>query len=277
MRILNLFKRALKPEIEPIAHQEFFDQYEPRVPSDQNAIDALPGWSSAFPLEKNLTAGDHHLHGDPRIHWAISQFGSLDQRRVLEVGPLEGMHTYLLNQQGPALLDSVEANRLCFLRCLVTKEILGIDRARFHLGDIQQWLEEQHHYDLAIASGVLYHMPDPGDFLRKLASRSGAVYIWTHYFDDAAMPEGDIRRSPFSGKMEVREIAGCQVRYYERHYWSADQNKSFCGGMKDKHFWMHRDDIITLLRALGFNEIVVDHDQPDHSGGPCYSIFCRKT
>ncbi len=277
MRILNFLRRAFKADTPETTSEDFFDQYEARIPSDQNAIDALSGWNSAFPLDKNLVAGDHHLYADPRISWAVDQFGSLAGRDVLEVGPLEGMHTFILNGHAPAQLDAIEANRLCFLRCLVTKQILGIDRANFYLGDIQQWLDKDRQYDLAIASGVLYHMPDPGEFLRKLSLRANSIYIWTHYFDETAMPEGDLRRGAFSGNVEVREIAGCKVRYYERHYWSADQNKSFCGGMKDTHFWMHKDDILTLLGKLGFNEIIVEHDQPGHSGGPCYSIFCRKS
>ncbi|MGV1873708.1 DUF1698 domain-containing protein [Agrobacterium rosae] len=254
-----------------------FDQYETRAPSHQNAVDALPGWNSAFPDHFGIASGAHHLYADPRIDWAIENFGDLTGKSILEVGPLEGMHTYRLSLESPSTLDAVEANKMCFFRCLVTKQILGMEKAAFHLGDVKEWLRTNETvYDLAVASGVLYHMPDPGDFLTGLAARANAIYIWTHYFDDRVMPENDARRSPFSGRVETKMVAGIPVRYYERTYWQANKNASFCGGMKDRHYWMHKDDIISVLRQLGFETIIVAHEEKSHAGGPCFSIFCKK-
>lgn len=254
-----------------------FSQYEMRVPSHQNAVDMLPGWNSAFPSELGLTAGTVPLFADGRIHRALEALGSIEGMTVLEVGPLEGMHTFILNQGRPARIDAVEANKLCFLRCLVTKEILQLERASFHLGDIQHWLvETDKQYDFALASGVLYHMPDPGEFLRLLAMRATAIFIWTHYYDQAAMPPTDVRHHPFTGRVEKRDIAGFQMHYHERGYQSANSNASFCGGMKDRHFWLRRDEILSLLRHLGYHDLVVQDEDPNHTGGPCFSVFARR-
>ncbi|WP_245297414.1 class I SAM-dependent methyltransferase [Rhizobium lusitanum] len=256
---------------------EIFDQYEQSIPSHQNAIDALSGWNCAFPPALNLNAGALPLYADDRIAWALQSFGSIEGKKVLEVGPLEGMHTYMLHSHLPARIDAIEANRLCFLRCLVTKQILNIDTASFMLGDIQSWLTERDEtYDFALASGVLYHMADPGEFLRLLASRTKAVFIWTHFVLEDAMPEGDVRRLPFSGKVETRMVDGVPVRYYERSYHHANANASFCGGMKDRHFWMHRDDILMLLRKLGYSDIVIRDENLNHPGGPSFSLLARK-
>ncbi|NTJ06670.1 class I SAM-dependent methyltransferase [Rhizobium lusitanum] len=256
---------------------EIFDQYEQGIPSHQNAIDALSGWNCAFPPALNLNAGALPLYADDRIAWALQSFGSIEGKKVLEVGPLEGMHTYMLHGHLPARIDAIEANRLCFLRCLVTKQILNIDTASFMLGDIQSWLTERDEtYDFALASGVLYHMADPGEFLRLLASRTKAVFIWTHFVLEDAMPEGDVRRLPFSGKVETRMVDGVPVRYYERSYHHANANASFCGGMKDRHFWMHRDDILMLLRKLGYSDIVIRDENLNHPGGPSFSLLARK-
>ncbi len=254
-----------------------FDQYCNDKPSHQNAIDILPGWNSAFPASTRLKAGDHALFADPRIDWAVQQAGSIKDKKVLEIGPLEGMHTYMLNRHAPSSIDAVEANKQCFLRCLVTKEILGIDRAHFYLGDALKWLEtEDRHYDLAVASGVLYHMADPGQFLSQLTRRCDQLFIWTHYFDDTAMPSDDPRRQAFNGNIETRAFAGVPVRYYERHYFNANATKEFCGGMKDRHYWMHRNDILSLIRALGFGEINITQEDPSHRGGPCFCLFAKR-
>src|SRR5438067_432995 len=65
------------------------DVYEFGSPSHQNAIDLLPGWNHAFPKEMNLSAGPGYMYEDPRIHWAVAQFGSLEGKRIMELGPLE--------------------------------------------------------------------------------------------------------------------------------------------------------------------------------------------
>ncbi len=184
----------------------------------------------------------------------------------------------MLNSYKPALIDAIEANKQCFLRCLVTKEVLGIERAHFYLGDALRWLEEKDvFYDLAIASGVLYHMADPGQFLCALAKRCDSLFIWTHYFDDAAMPAEDLRRLAFSGNSKMQQFGNISVRYYERRYFNANANNDFCGGMKDRHYWMHRDDIIGLLAEFGFSDIVISQDDPNHSGGPCFSLFAKRS
>ena len=275
-RMLHRLLRKLIPSTGAHPLEKAFSQYEMSMPKHQNAIDALPGWNSAFPVG-GLKAGKHPLHADDRIIDAMKAYGPLADKVVLEIGPLEGMHTYLLNQQKPARIDAIEANRLCFLRCLVTKEILGLNRARFYLGNIQPWLETNETiYDFALASGVLYHMPDPAGFLVQLSRRAEAVFIWTHYFDEKMMPRDDPRRNPFSGKVETRTVEGLSVRYYERSYQHANTDASFCGGMKDRHYWMHRDDILSLLERLGYRTIEVQGETPEHGGGPCFSVFARK-
>ncbi|MGF0524378.1 class I SAM-dependent methyltransferase [Agrobacterium pusense] len=253
-----------------------FTQFELRVPHHQNAIDALPGWSSSFP-GRGLRAGTIPLFQDGRVLSALEAYGSIEGAEILEVGPLEAMHTFILNGRRPANIDAIEANQSCFLRCLVTKEILKLDKASFYLGDIQGWLEEtDKSYDFALASGVLYHMPDPGEFLRLLSKRAKAIFLWTHFFDNDVMPASDVRRRPFSGRVELRSVAGFELHYHERSYQNADQNASFCGGMKDRHFWLEKSEILSLLKGLGYSTIQVQAIDNDHPGGPCFSVFARQ-
>lgn len=254
-----------------------FDQYEAGVPSYQNAIDLLPGWTGSFPDALKLKAGTLALHNDHRIAWMIKQMGSLEGKKVLEIGPLEGMHTYIIDQQKPDRVDAVEANRLCYLRCLITREILGMNQAHFHLGDAMAWLKEkQERYDLIVASGVLYHMAEPVELLRLMAERSDAVFIWTHYFPDVS-EKTEPWRQAFSGKTETRELNGIPVRVYERGYFNASANASFCGGPKDRHYWVHREDILALLTSFGYGSIEIMGEERNHSGGPCFSLLAKRS
>lgn len=255
-----------------------FEQYDSRPPSQQNALDLVPGWSGSFPPEMGLNAGHLALHADPRIAWAIERFGSLAEKEILEVGPLEGMHTFMLHQQSPRKIDAIEANRLCYLRCLITDQILRLDRANFFLGDAMEWLERhEERYDLIVASGVLYHMSDPVKLLELMASHSDALFLWTHYFKPEAMPKSDVRYRPFTGKELVKSARGLNLRLYERNYHNSSQNAAFCGGPKNRHYWMHKQDILDFLTALGFDSIEINDDDEKHPGGPCFSVFARRT
>lgn len=261
----------------PAGGHDQLDEYVVTFPTDQNAIDILPGWNHAFPGHLGLTAGAMHCSHDPRILWAMEQFGSLEGRRVLEIGPLEAFHTFMLDQQAPALLDCVEANKLSFLRCLVAKEILGLRHARFHLGDCQLWLENRpDRYDFIVASGVLYHMQDPVRFLEAVAARTDALFLWTHYADDEAMPPDDPRRGAFVGEAEIREHAGLQIKMHPRSYLGAWKDKAFCGGMHDTHRWMERSSLLALLGAMGFSDVRISADEPNHLYGPAFCVYAQR-
>lgn len=154
------------------------DNYVEGPPSAQNAVDALQGWNMALPPGVGVTAGPGAFYADPQILWALDQFGSLEGRHVLELGPLEASHTYMIEQRQPASILAIEANRLSFLRCLVVKELLDLRIARFELGNFEPWLETvERRFDLIVASGVLYHMANPIRLLELLSLRANSVYL----------------------------------------------------------------------------------------------------
>ena len=257
---------------------KLFEQYIESVPTAQNAVDAIPGWTCALPPEASATAGTLPLYADNRVAWLIDRYGALDGRTVLELGPLEGSHTYMLERAGAARIDAVEANRLAYLRCLVFKELVQLQRARFHLGNFVAWLNlPDLRYDLIVASGVLYHLQDPLHLLERAAAATDALFLWTHYMSEEAMPEGDPRRGVFRKSIERRSFHGVDVRLYPRSYHRAEENASFCGGLYDDHRWLHREDLLAVLGALGFASIEIDHDQVDHPNGPSFSVLARRS
>jgi hypothetical protein len=253
------------------------DEYVVGMPSAQNSFGVLPGWNHALPPEFGVTGGHGAFYADGRIAWAIEQAGGISGKRVLELGPLEASHTYMLEQGKPAVLCAIEANKLAFLRCLVVKEVLDLKIARFLLGDFTEWLEKSpERYDLIVASGVLYHMQNPLKLLELIAGRTDAFYLWTHYVSLDAMPIDDPRRGALVGEPELHECCGIPVRLYKRSYLGAWKSKSFCGGAHDLHRWIEKDDLVALIRALGFTDIRIAHDAPTHLYGPAFSVFARR-
>lgn len=253
-----------------------FDIYVTSTPSLQNAVDAVAGWNTLFPPQFGINAGSLATYNDPRILWAMQNFGSLKNRRVLELGPLEGGHTSMLEAAG-AQVDAIEANQRAFLRCLVTKEILGLTRSKFWLGDFMMALADwEQSYDLIVACGVLYHLKSPLNLIELVAKRTGAVYFWTHVVTEESMPSWDPRRLVIAPDVETHQFHGVNVRAYRRTYANAQNSVAFCGGINDEHRWLHRDDLLEALRAVGFTEILTAHDEPNHLYGPALSIFARK-
>ena len=53
---------------------------------------------------------------------------------MLELGPLEGAHTYMLDRAGASEVVAIEGNTRAFLKCLITKELLSMPSARFLVG-----------------------------------------------------------------------------------------------------------------------------------------------
>ena len=260
-----------------VTDSAMFDEYIDSMPCAQNAVDLVTGWNHALPSSVGAIAGPTILYSDVRIEWCIEQFGDVAGRRILELGPLEGSHTYMLHQHAPALIDAIEANKLAFMRCLIAKELLDLSRAHFMLGDFQKWLEfSGQRYDLIIASGVLYHMKDPVRLLELASECSDAVYLWTHYFSDLAMPLGDPRRGAFTEEIDIRAFRGLEVRLHRRSYHGRWRDKTFCGGTHDDHSWMEKEQILELLGLLGFEDVRVTHDNIEGPNEPSLSIFARR-
>jgi hypothetical protein len=86
-------------------------------PSPQTAVDAAPGaWVSRFPAPfADVRAGAVDLFEDERIAWGLRTLGGVEGASVLELGPLEGGHSYMAQQAGAARVVAVEANREAFL------------------------------------------------------------------------------------------------------------------------------------------------------------------
>ncbi len=272
--VRRLFGDARRPPVADVAEAA---DVETRPPSHQNAVDLTAGWNHAFPEQFAIKAGQAALYDDARIQWCMAQFGSLAGKRVLELGPLEGFHTAMLERGDPAVLDAVEANVAAYLRCLVTKQVLDLHRAKFHLGNFMPWLERDDlTYDLIVACGVLYHMNDPLHLLDLIARRADAVCLWTHYFDIAAMPANDPRGLAFVNHTRSVRWGERTIDLHGRRYYGADQNVMFCGGPEDLHYWMEKDAIVAVLRGCGFDDIRTAQDQPDHPNGPAISIFARR-
>lgn len=235
----------------------------------QAVLDIFAGdWLSKMPSESNLTTlpGTAPLFEDDRIKWAEEMhLGGFKGKRILELGPLEAGHTYMLHQMGAKEIVSIEANSQAFLKCLCIKEIFKLDRANFLFGDFFEFLKsDTTKYDTIIASGVLYHSMQPLELLKLISERTKNLFLWTHYYGDQKDPDFD---PPI-----LHHFEGTNYALRLHHYGEALNRKDFCGGTQSTSIWMARIGILTLLEKLGF-ELTVNFETPNHPHGPAFAIY----
>ncbi|MDR3476235.1 MAG: methyltransferase domain-containing protein [Devosia sp.] len=263
--------------IGPIQASASFDGYATAPAAPANAVRLLdPSWVAALPPELGIKAGEIPLYADGRIDWLVEQlradWPSLD---ILELGPLEASHTGMMLKAGARSVLAIEGNRLAYLKCLVVKETLGLADAHFLLGDFVPFLQhDERHWPLIVASGVLYHMVQPLELLRALAKRTDRLFLWTHVYDPKAMPKGDPRHAFFTGT-ETVDFDGAHYRVHA-HPYGVMAIPTFCGGPVQGPRWMEREDVFDALQRLGFDDIRISSEQPDHPSGPALSILAQR-
>jgi hypothetical protein len=272
--------------------------YVTQYPTNQNIIDIFAGdWSTAMPEEGNCISipGTSRLFDDQRVHWAEEALGGFKGTNVLELGPLEGHHSYMLHKAGAKTVTAIEANSQAFLKCLCVKEIYNLHNVRFHLGDCVEYLKiNKQKYDVVFANGILYHMQKPIEFLELLGKTTDRIVMWTHYYDST-----HISKNP---KIARKFDSLKKLQYKNFSYQAAQQHYSggrllltllsrlfpsllrqarlpwmgFCGGPLPTSVWLTRESIISYLKLIGFTEIKISFESMDHPNGPSFNLCATR-
>lgn len=255
------------------------ESYVKQAPSNQTIVDIFKDeWSSTLPGSTHAIASPGHipLFSDDRVEWLLSVFGSVKDQSILELGPLEGGHTYMMHQQGVSSITSVEANTHAFLKCLCVKEMLNMTNAHFKLGDFMHMLrQDKTKYDLVIASGVLYHMEEPIELIKLLSEITNKLFIWTHYYDvDTIKGRADLTHRFNAPAPLVYE--GIEYIYATQAYKDALNWSGFCGGPMPVSKWVTRESILKALDHYGFTKISINFEDKLHSNGPSFAICASK-
>lgn len=269
--------RLLRPGV-PLASPSAdpLDVYARAAPNPQQTIDIFKGgWSSRFPEGTGIAAGGAALFEDPRLRAALERV-TIRGARVLELGPLEGAHSYMLQAAGAEMVVAVEACVFSYLKCLIVKDLLSLDRVRVFFGDFMPYLQEgTGTFDFIVASGVLYHQRDPIECLRRLALRADCVYLWTHYYDAAvsaaAIPDTSFRR------ISPAAVDGFACDLYRLEYDAYLPGMRYRGGVADHSHWMRRDDLLECLAHFGLGAVEVLGEQTEHPYGPNITLLARRS
>jgi len=255
-----------------VISMSILDQYLLDAPSPATAFALFKGeWSSLIP---GIGEGNVSLFNDVRVTWLESQCGGFAGKRVLELGPLEGGHSYMLAQRG-AHVTAIEANTRAFMKCLIVKNALKFD-VDFQLGDFRPYLSAtSDRYDFLLASGVLYHMTDPVQLLVDATRVSNALGVWTHYFDADIIS----RRADLTAKFEMQgtpsAFEGRDYMIHKQNYEAALDWNGFCGGSAPTSHWLEKQSLLGLLDARGF-DVRIGADEREHPNGPAMLFYAKR-
>ncbi len=184
----------------------------------------------------------------------------------------------MLEKAGANSVLAIEANTRAYLKCLVVKEILGLEKVRFLLGDIYGFMEaDAAVYDLALAYGIMYHLRDPQKMFQLLSARvkkGERVLLWTHYWTETIESECPTLKGHFTSSRSVNLPNGTEVRLHRHEYGSSIFNKGFFGGNAAYSEWMTRQGILDTARDWGF-EVEIDEDLEHHNGPSILASFRR--
>jgi len=256
--------------------------YNNSSPFEKNSFDLFEGsWSTRFKDAKGniLTNCTFDGTNDSRLEWLFERI-NLDNLKVLELGPLEGAHTLMMENQG-ANVTAIEANIGAFMRCLVVKNQFNL-KSDFLLGDFNKMSLASNEYDLVLAFGVLYHMVSPVELLKKISFTSRKLFLWTHYFEEDlglwnSRLEKQLKQKKWDYKNpEIYQFDNFPIRIIKQKYGDEIGWSGFCGGLENYSYWIVKEDLLELLKRLGYKKIQISFDTVTHQNGPAFCVFAEK-
>lgn len=269
----SLLIRALGRVFRP-SMPSYFVQSSPRA---ANMVALFEGtWASRLPLE-GAESGSSDLFNDDRIRWFLEAIGGAEGLNVLELGPLEGGHSHMLEAGGAKRVVAVEANGQSWLKCLAVKETIGLARTSFLLGDFVKYLQEPGEtFDAALACGILYHLKDPHTLFPLLRARCpGPIMLWTMVWSESVETAHPGLHKRFQGERTVTLEGGAAIRLHRHEYRGTYLSRGFFGGNDSYSEWMSREDLVTAAKAGGYEVERVAFDEPNHPNGPALAVLLR--
>lgn len=246
------------------------EKFERRMPAPQNAVDIFANrWASDLSdLIPGIKSGQvRHFTSDPRPIFAFNRLTpEIAKRgaRILELGPLEGGHTCQFERLGAAEIIAIESNVEAYLKCLIAKELIGLQRAQFLLGDVVEYLRnDTARYDLIFCCGILYHMVDPVELVRLMGEHTDLISVWTHYYTTESNRD-------LTAETVMRD--GERYTYHRVNYAGSMECGTFWGGNQPTASLLSRDDFFRVFHRQGFIHSEIHNEEIDHPNGPCINV-----
>ena len=186
--------------------------------------------------------------------------GNWSNRRIVDIGCLEGYFSIECALQGAEVLG-VDGKLLNVRKCEFVRSVLGVERARFVLGDAMKVTREScGRFDAVLALGLLYHLDDPYTFLSNIAGLcDGFAVIDTHIVleDQPQSIKGEWR--PDLSEMQTFTFGGksYEGRLFREFPTGTERDVkdlSPTASLENEvSVWLTEDSLVRMLHDVGFS------------------------
>jgi hypothetical protein len=212
----------------------------------------LAPWIFKFRIEGTDYGGEISAAGDPRVEQFFCFAPTAET--ILELGSLEGAHTFLLAEhRGVKRVVALEGRERNLRKARLIQGLLQVRNAEFAQANLEESdLSAFGEFDAIFCSGLLYHLPEPWKLIERLPAIAQSLFIWTHYAPDA---DAEVISNGLRGKIFVE-----------------GGSEEPLSGMSPTSMWLTLGSLIVSLTKSGYRSIHVIHNDLTHSNGPAVTI-----
>ena len=204
-----------------------------------------------FDIDGRTYGGSAELMDDGRVEQFVAAFPSA--RSVLELGSLEGAHSFSLARRG-LTVTALEGRQANVEKARFVQSLLGVDGVTFERADLETAsLAGFGQFDAIFCAGLLYHLRRPWRLLDSFASVAPNVLLQTHYARDATTTSDGVPGASY-GEFGLRDPLS---------------------GLSASSFWMTLQAIEERLAAAGF-QVETLENSPEHQHGPSVTLAGRR-
>ncbi|MFX0094546.1 MAG: hypothetical protein ACFFBD_22615 [Candidatus Hodarchaeota archaeon] len=256
MPILTSFKKKILHILRLKKEKRYFPEINENFFSIKNIFDFFPYWQSSFFVNEQKYGGvtDYKSQRVSILNVpSLYNYVNFKGKSVLELGPLEGGNTVILSAElGAREIVAIEGRVVNYVKCCVIKNLLGLKNACFILDDVRKISKEKYGtFDIALVSGILYHLDNPIFLLERLSTVTDTLVISTHYAD-ANSPSRKAPKKTLSTKFGT---------YHGRIYTEHSIN-DIHSGLQDESFWPFEEDLIRMCKDVGYKDIQIVMKNP---------------
>jgi Methyltransferase domain len=212
----------------------------------------LGPWIFQFKIDGQNYGGGVSVAGDARVD-QFFRFAP-QAETILELGSLEGAHTFILAQRpGVRRVLALEGRELNLRKARFVQEQLRVPNVTFAQANLENSdLAAFGKFDAVFCSGLIYHLPEPWKLISQLPAIAPNLFIWTHYAaeTDTEVVSGDLRGQihPEGGPAEP------------------------LSGMSATATWLTLGSLITSLTRSGYGSVRVIDNDLTHVHGPAVTL-----
>lgn len=212
---------------------------------------ALEPWIFRFKIGDGEYGGYVSAIGDVRVQH-FHDFAP-EAKTILELGALEGAHTFMLAEHASAeRVVAVEGRAANLRKARFLQRLLAVENVEFVQADLETDPLAFGAFDVVFCSALVSHLPRPWELIARLPALAPKLFLWTVYSDDAS---ADVVIDGFRG----------------RHVAEGGPDEPL-SGLSAQSLWLTLGSLLDALTRAGYGRIDIIHNDLAHPAGRAVTL-----